>query len=123
MRITTLFISRKFRNTSYLFTNNRYFINHAIDAAEEAIAEGKIPKEVTDKYDAKEIGKCVNRAVEHHVAREATYNRILELIDVKVFSKDGKDYGQYCSWTTPDGLNVNSYSKLPADQINKMIVG
>lgn len=99
----------------------RTLINHAINAAEEAIAEGKISEEVTAKYDAREIGKRVHRAVEHHVAREATYNRILELIDVKVFSKNGKDYGQYCSWTTPDGLNVNSYSKLPADQINKML--
>lgn len=99
----------------------RTLINHAIDAAEEAIADGSISAEVAEKFSAKELGKGVYHAVEHHINREATYNRILELIDIKVFSKDGKDYGQYCSWTTPDGLNVNSYSKLPVDKINKMV--
>lgn len=99
----------------------RTMINHAINSAEEEIESGSIPKEVTDKFDANEIGKGVYRAVEHHIARDVTYERILELIDIKVFSKDGNDYGQYCSWTTPDGLNVNSYSKLDATQINKML--
>lgn len=85
-------------------------INHAIVAAEEEGHE-----------DPREIGKGVYRAVDKYIDRESTYRKILDLIEVKVFSKDGVDYGQYCSWTTPDGLNVNSYSKLPAIKINQML--
>jgi hypothetical protein len=99
----------------------RTMIGHAISAAEEEIELGNIPEEVSSKYTANELGKGVYRAVEHHIARDVTYEKILELIDVKVFSKNGKDYGQYCSWTTPDGLNVNSYSKLDASKINQML--
>lgn len=99
----------------------RTMIGHAIEAAEEEIELGNIPEEVSSMYTANELGKGVYRAVEHHIAREVTYEKILDLIDVKVFSKNGKDYGQYCSWTTPDGLNVNSYSKLDATKINQML--
>lgn len=85
-------------------------IDHAIRAAEEDGHENP-----------REIGKGVYKAVDRYIDRESTYRKILDLIDVKVFSKDGKEYGQYCSWTTPDGLNVNSYSKLPAVKINQML--
>ena len=99
----------------------RTLVNHAINAAEEEIEAGTISKEISDKFTPNEIGKGIYKAVQHHIAREDTYAKILDLVEVKVFSKDGHNYGQYCSWTTPDGLNVNSYSKLDASKINQML--
>lgn len=96
----------------------RTMLGHAIEASRETYTEEDLKRL---GYTHEEIGKGVYKAVEHHIARETTYKKILELIDVKVFSKNGVDYGQYCSWTTPDGLNVNSYSKLEASKINKML--
>ena len=72
----------------------RTMIGHAISAAEEEIELGNIPEEVSSKYTANELGKGVYRAVEHHIARGATYEKILELIDVKVFSKNGLEDGR-----------------------------
>ena len=96
----------------------RTMLGHAIEASRETYTDEDLERL---GYSHEEIGKGVYRAVEHHIARETTYKKILELIEVKVFSKNGVDYGQYCSWTTPDGLNVNSYSKLEASKINKML--
>ena len=96
----------------------RTMLGHAIEASRETYTEEDLERL---GYTHEEIGKGVYKAVEHHIARETTYKKILELIEVKVFSKNGVDYGQYCSWTTPDGLNVNSYSKLEASKINKML--
>lgn len=96
----------------------RTMIGHAIEASREAFTDEEI-KALGMTHE--ELGKGVHRAVEHHIARETTYQKVLELIEVKVFSKDGVNYGQYCSWTTPDGLNVNSYSKLDASKINQML--
>lgn len=93
-------------------------IDNAIEASKETYTDEDLERL---GYSHKEIGKGVYNAVKHHIARETTYEKILELIEVKVFSKNGVDYGQYCSWTTPDGLNVNSYSKLEASKINKML--
>ena len=96
----------------------RTMLGHAIEASRETYTDEDLER---IGYSHEEIGKGVYKAVEHHIARETTYKKILELIEVKVFSKNGVDYGQYCSWTTPDGLNVNSYSKLDASKINKML--
>lgn len=97
---------------------SRTMIGHAIEASKEVFTD----KEISELgLTHEELGKGVYRAVEHHIARETTYQKVLELIEVKVFSKDGVNYGQYCSWTTPDGLNVNSYSKIDASKINKML--
>lgn len=96
----------------------RTMLGHAIEASRETYTDEDLER---IGYTHEEIGKGVYKAVEHHIARETTYKKILELIEVKVFSKNGVDYGQYCSWTTPDGLNVNSYSKLDASKINKML--
>lgn len=96
----------------------RTMLGHAIEASRETYTDEDLER---IGYTHEEIGKGVYKAVEHHIARETTYKKILELIEVKVFSKNGVDYGQYCSWTTPDGLNVNSYSKLNASKINKML--
>lgn len=96
----------------------RTMLGHAIEASRETYTEEYLERL---GYTHEEIGKGVYKAVEHHIARETTYKKILELIEIKVFSKNGVDYGQYCSWTTPDGLNVNSYSKLEASKINKML--
>lgn len=96
----------------------RTMLGHAIEASRETYTEEDLERL---GYTHEEIGKGVYKAVEHHIARETTYKKILELIEIKVFSKNGVDYGQYCSWTTPDGLNVNSYSKLEASKINKML--
>lgn len=96
----------------------RTMLGHAIEASRETYTDEDLER---IGYSHEEIGKRVYKAVEHHIARETTYKKILELIEVKVFSKNGVDYGQYCSWTTPDGLNVNSYSKLDASKINKML--
>lgn len=96
----------------------RTMLGHAIEASRETYTDEDLER---IGYTHEEIGKGVYKAVEHHIARETTYKKILELIEVKLFSKNGVDYGQYCSWTTPDGLNVNSYSKLDASKINKML--
>lgn len=97
---------------------SRTMIGHAIEASREEFTDAQMAEMgITHE----ELGRGVYRAVEHHIARETTYKKVLELIEVKVFSKDGVNYGQYCSWTTPDGLNVNSYSKLDASKINKML--
>ena len=100
----------------------RTLLTHAYDASYEEYTKS-VEQGNENEYlrDHKAIGKGVFDAVEHYIDRVATYNKILGLVDVKIFSKNGKDYGQYCSWTTPDGLNVNSYSKLPADKINSML--
>ena len=96
----------------------RTMIGNAIEASEDTYSDEDL-KRIGMTHE--EIGKGVYHAVEHHIARETTYKKILDLIEVKVFSKNGIDYGQYCSWTTPDGLNVNSYSKLDASKINQML--
>lgn len=96
----------------------RTMLGHAIEASRETYTEEDLERL---GYTHEEIGKGVYKAVEHHIARETTYKKILELIEIKVFSKNCVDYGQYCSWTTPDGLNVNSYSKLEASKINNML--
>lgn len=97
---------------------SRTMLGHAIEASRETYSDEDLER---IGLTHEEIGKGVYRAVEHHIARETTYKKILDLIEVKVFSKNGVDYGQYCSWTTPDGLNVNSYSKLDASKINQML--
>lgn len=96
----------------------RTMIGNAIEASEDTYSDEDL-KRIGMTHE--EIGKGVYHAVEHHIARETTYKKILDLIEVKVFSKNGIDYGQYCSWTTPDGLNVNSYSKLDSSKINQML--
>lgn len=89
---------------------NRTLLNHAVNSAEEMGMDNP-----------KRVGRAIYDAVEQEVARDATYNRVLEIADIKVFSKDGIDYGEYASWKTMDGFNVNSYSKVPADKINQLL--
>lgn len=98
--------------------SSRTLLGHAIDGSKEAFTDEQM-QEMGLTH--KELGRGVFRAVEHNIARETTYRKVLDLIDVKVFSKNGVDYGQYCSWTTPDGLTVNSYTKLDASKINSML--
>ena len=76
---------------------SRTMLGHAIEASRETYSDEDLER---IGLTHEEIGKGVYRAVEHHIARETTYKKILDLIEVKVFSKNGIDYGQYCSWTT-----------------------
>ena len=76
--------------------SSRTLLGHAIDGSKEAFTDEQM-QEMGLTH--KELGRGVFRAVEHNIARETTYRKVLDLIDVKVFSKNGVDYGQYCSWT------------------------
>lgn len=90
-------------------------------AAREYYTDVSCTVHVFSEDDAKEIAKDVYKTVKKEINREATYKVILDnFIKVETLVVNGKEKGQYVSWVTPDGLEVNSYSKVGAREVNAM---
>ena len=96
-------------------------IGSSYAVAREYYTDASATVHVFSETQAKELSKAIYATVMKEINREATYKVILDnFINVETLVVDGKEKGQYASWVTPDGLHVNSYSKIAIRSINSM---
>lgn len=90
-------------------------------AAREYYTDVSATVHIFSEDDAKQLAKDVYKTVKKEINREATYKVILDnFISVETLEINGKEKGQYVSWKTPDGLEVNSYSKVGIREVSAM---